>query len=137
APRKQSRQAFAILDHLRAEIACVRVEQARLPDNRLDDPRMAVADMSDVVVDVQITPAVGIEEPDVPASYQMQGRIVEERQIAAHKPMPPLQQLLHRRPVRGRDRGSLSRRQAADAANSLRHHLAADPVQLVQYLEVA
>ena len=62
------------------EVARVRVQEPHLGDAGLDDPRMGVADVGDVVHAVEVGPAVGVEQVGALAADDVERRPVAERQ---------------------------------------------------------
>jgi hypothetical protein len=70
--RHRRDQALGQLDERLVEVARVRVQEARLADDRLGHARVAVPDNGDVVVSVEVAPAVRVEEPDALAADDVQ-----------------------------------------------------------------
>ncbi len=66
------------LERRLVEVAHVRVQASSLADDRLDDPRMPVADDRDVVVRVEVAAAVGVDQPRAVAADEVQRLAVEE-----------------------------------------------------------
>src|SRR5690606_26564746 len=87
APVEGRRQPLDIVENALVQVARVGVEHRRLPADRLDHPRVAMADMRHIVVAVEIPPPVRIPQPDALAPHQMHRVIVEERHVAAEQPL--------------------------------------------------
>ena len=65
------------------QVAAVDVERSLLPGHRLDDVGVGVTDTGHVVVHVEISAAVRIEQVDAFAPDDVQRRIVEQRGAGA------------------------------------------------------
>ncbi len=69
--RQRGLEPFGELDNRLVQIAAESREQLLLLHHRLHDLRMTVADHGHVVVAVEVTPVVGIEQPDTLAANQV------------------------------------------------------------------
>ena len=91
APPVDGDQPLRDLERGLVQVAHVRVQAPRLADDRLDDPRMPVADDRDVVVGVEIAAAVGVDQPDAVATHQVQRLAIgEARHGGADRARAPL-----------------------------------------------
>jgi hypothetical protein len=93
--RHRRDQALGQLDERLVQVARVRVQGARLADNRLGHARVTVTDDGDVVVGVEVPPAVRVEEPNALAAHEMDGIAVRQPgQRRAEDASAPRDQLL-------------------------------------------
>ena len=60
--REGGDQALGVVEHRRVEVSGVRLQQRLLPGRGLDDARMGVTDVGDVVDEVEVCAAVGVVE---------------------------------------------------------------------------
>jgi hypothetical protein len=67
-----------------------------LPAERLHDSLVTVSDVRYVVVSIQVSPAIGVPEPDALAAHQMKGFVVEERRMRSQDLPSPLEQIVVR-----------------------------------------
>ena len=93
-------QPLDIVQHKRVVIPRMGVQRRRLTRDRFDHLGMAVPDMRDVVVGVEVLLPLGIPKPHAFAPDDMHRLVVEGRHIRAHQPCAALGQRLipHRRP---------------------------------------
>ena len=78
------------------QVSRVRVEHRRLARDRLDDVRVTMTDVRDVVVRVEIAAAVGVVQPDAFAAHDVQRLVVEKRRAAPEHAKAALEQLCGR-----------------------------------------
>ena len=89
-------QAFDIVEDVLVNVSRVRVEARRLLGNGGDDPGVAVSDVRDIVVTIEITVSIPIPEPLTATAYDMDRFTIECWRIGTEKPMPPLQEFFRR-----------------------------------------
>ena len=115
-------EAFGQLDHVMVQVAGVGVDEPRLPAQRVDDPRVGVADRGHVVVAVEVAPTVGIVDPHALAADEMHRLVVEQLVAGCEPGGPPADQIgvRHRRPPRSRRRAARDRGRASTASRASR-----------------
>ena len=69
------------------QIARVGIQGFSLLFQRRDNMWMAVADIGDIVIGIEVAPAVGVEQPHAVAAYQMKRASVEKRGRGAEQAM--------------------------------------------------
>ena len=84
--RQQRGQPLRVAQDQLVEVARVRVEDAHLGGAGLDDPRMGVADVGDVVHAVEVGPAVGVVEVRALAADDVERRPVADRERRPEEP---------------------------------------------------
>ena len=93
-------QPLGIVENNFIEIARIGVQGLRLPGNRRHHVRVAVTDMRDIVVGIEISLSCGVKEPDALPAHRMKWKVVklpqgrpEQSATAVH------QRFLHNRTV--------------------------------------
>ena len=82
AGMKCRQQSFGVIDDRLIQVARMAVQHAGLAAQRFDDARMAMANVRDIVIGVQVSLAVGIIDPYSLATNELQRLLVEERGVA-------------------------------------------------------
>lgn len=110
--RQGGEQPLGVVEHTFVQVARVGVEHAGLAGNGLDHVRVAMADRGDVVVGVEMGPALGVVQPHAFATHRVQRRVVEQAVGRAEHARAALDQGLgrrgegsHGRSLRGSARG--------------------------------
>ena len=70
-------EALGVVEDALVEVAAVHVERFGLALHRFDDVGMGVTDAGDVVVEVEVTAAVGVIQPDPFAADDVDGILIE------------------------------------------------------------
>ena len=86
---KSRRQALNVIENALVQITSVCVESGRLFIDCVDHAWVAVADVWDIVVAVQITFALGIVKPDVFPANNVYRIVIEQRCVLAEETIAP------------------------------------------------
>ena len=87
--REGLEQPLRVVVHVVVEIARVGVERGGLLGDRLHHARMAMSDRSDIVVDVEIAAAIGIEHPNALGADHPDRPLVDQNRGSAEGRLPP------------------------------------------------
>ena len=82
--RERRRQRPRVVDHRSVQVARVRVQLRHLPRAGLDHARVAVADVGDVVDQVEVRAAVGVVEVRAAPADDVQRLAIGQRERLAH-----------------------------------------------------
>ena len=82
--RERRRQRPRVVDHRSVQVARVRVQLRHLPRAGLDHARVAVADVGDVVDEVEVGAAVGVVEVRAATADDVQRLAIGQRERLAH-----------------------------------------------------
>ena len=113
-------EALGQADDVLMQIAGVDVQGRLLPSDGLGHPGVAVPHAGHVVVHVDISPALGVEEPGPLSPDDVQGRLIEQGRPGAEGPVAPLQQPV-RQPRGPRWRWTRPGRRTAGSRDRPRH----------------
>ena len=102
--RQRRQQFLGVAFEQVMQVARGRVEDAHLRRRRLDNARMTVPDMWNVVIGVDVPPAFVVEEVLHPSTHDLDGIAVRDAEIATDRISARGERLLLRRRRRGTDR---------------------------------
>ena len=95
AVRKGRTQALGVLDHVLVQVARMRIESLQLPADSLGNVRVAMTHVRDVVVHVEVAPAVNVGQPHAIAGHDVQRRVVKQAIGAAKQVCTARNEVLH------------------------------------------